>query len=187
MAVKNQTDLLKNIRHIVLRITRVHFFFVLAYISSIIIFDSWNLIGQELVAWRWTSAGALFVVNTVVWYLCRAKLKSETFYMLVLMALLICDILFAAANVYWTRGMASKYVFLFVIPIISAGLSRSRSLLMAVTSISAAVYSISVVQYFNDNYGQGVKAELYGEIIFFSAMFFVIAWLMMIAFRRSAD
>lgn len=182
-----QTDLLKDPRHIVLRITRVHFFYILAYMLGIIILDSWNIISHEAVAMRWTAAGTLMVVNTIVWYLCRAKLKNPAIYKALLAALLICDVLFAAINVYWTRGMASKYVFLFVVPIVSAGLSRSRSLLMATTAISAAAYSMSAVQYFYDNYGQGVKAELYGEIVFFSAAFFILAWLMMVSFRRAAD
>lgn len=182
-----QTDLLRDTRHIVLRITRVHFLYIIAYMASIIIFDSWNLISHEAVAQRWTAAGALFVVNTVAWYLCRAKLKSEALYKSVLAVLLICDILFAALNVYWTRGMASKYVFLFAVPIVSAGLVRSRSLLVATSAIAAAAYSMATVRYFFDNYGQGVRAELYGEIIFFSAAFFVLAGLMLIGFRKAAD
>lgn len=186
MATK-QKDLLKNTRHIVLRITRVHFLYVLAYMFSIIIFDSWNLISHEAVLQRWTAAGALLIVNTVAWYLCRAKLKSETFYKVLLIVLLACDILFAAINVYWTRGMASKSAALFLIPIISAGLSRSRSLLIAVSAISAAAYSIAVVRYFYENYGQGVRAELYGELFFYTSFFFVVAGLMMIGFRRAKD
>lgn len=184
---KKQTDLLKNTRHIVLRITRVHFLYILAYVASIIIFDSWNLLSHEAVAQRWTAAGALMIVNIVAWYLCRAKLKSEAFYKGVLIVLLLCDIAFAAINVYWTRGMASKYAVLFLVPIISAGLARSRSLLTAVTALSAATYSMTIARYFYDNYGQGVKAELYGEIVFFSALFFIVAGLMMIGFRRAAD
>lgn len=187
MQMVKQKDLLTDTRHIVLRITRVHFLYILAYIFSIVIFDSWNLLAHEAVTQRWTAAGALLVVNTVAWYLCRAKLNNPTFYKIVLIVLLACDVLFAAINVYWTRGMASKYVFLFAIPVISAGLSRSRSLLVATCAVSAAAYSIAAVQYFNDNYGQGFKVELYGEIFLFSAILFVIAGLMMIAFRRAAD
>lgn len=182
-----QIDLLQNTRHIVLRITRVHFVYLLAYMASIIIFDSWNLLAHEAVAQRWTVAGALLVFNTIIWYLCRAKLQSELFYRVALGTLLVADILFAAVNIYWTRGMASKYGILMVIPIISAGLSRSRSLLVATAAVAAAAYSMATVRYFYDNYGQGVRAELYGEILFHTALFFVIAGLMMIVFRRAAD
>lgn len=184
---KQQSDLLKNIRHIVLRISRVHFLYLLAYLMSVIIFDSWNLLAKESVIERWTAAGAFIIVNTIIWYLCRAKLNIEYIYKIALAVLIGCGILFAAANIYWTRGMASKYVFLFAVPIISAGLSRSRSLLITTSAVSAATYSIVAVQYFNENYGQGVRAELYGEIIFFSSAFFILAGLMMIGFRKAAD
>lgn len=103
------------------------------------------------------------------------------------MILLIFDVLFAAMNVYWTRGMASKAVVLFVVPIISAGLSRSRSLLLATTTVSAAAYSIASVRYFYENYGQGLRVELYGEIVFHTLFFFVLAGLLMVFFRRAAD
>lgn len=174
-------------RVIVLRITRVHFVYVLVYMLSLIIFDSWNLLAHEAILQRWTAAGALLVVNSVIWYLCRANVKSESFYKVLLVVLLACDVLFAGVNVYWQRGMASKAVVLFLIPIISAGLSRSRSLLLATASVSAAVYSIAAVRYFYENYGQGYRVELYGEIFMYSALFFVIAGLMLISFRKAPD
>lgn len=187
LKMAKQTDLMHDIRHIVLRISRVHFFYILAYMVSIAVFDSGNLISHEQVTWRWTAAGSLMVVDIIIWYLCRAKLRSKTLYKTLLAILIVCDILFASVNVFWSRGMASKYVFLYAVPIISAGLSRSRSLLMASAGLSVAAYSMTVVKYFNDNYGQGYRIELWGEQIFYGLMFFVIAWLMMIGFRKAAD
>lgn len=184
---KKQNDLLKDPRHILLRITRVHFVYVLIYMASLIIFDSSNLITHEAVLKSWTAAGALMVVNTVIWYLCRARIRNDNLYIILLIILLVCDILFAGMNVYWQRGMASKSVMLFVVPIISAGLMKSRSLVLATASVSTAVYSIAAVRYFFENYGQGYRVELYGEIAFYSAMFFVIAVLMMIGFRKAPD
>lgn len=180
-------DLQKDTRHILLRITRVHFFYILAYMMSIIIFDSWNLITHEAVAQRWTAAGSLLIVNSIIWYICRSKLNNPGLYKLLLITLIVCDILFAAINVYWQRGMASKSVLLFVMPVIAAGLSRSRSLTLVTAMISSAVYSIACVRYFFDNYGQGYRVELYGEILFYSAFLLVIAFMMMIGFRKAAD
>lgn len=154
---------------------------------SIITFDSWNLITHEDVLKRWTAAGSLLVINSIIWYLCRSKINNDLLYKVLLITLIVCDIVFAATNVYWQRGMASKSVILFIIPIISAALVKSRSLLLATTSISAAVYSISCVRYFFENYGQGYRIELYGEIVFYSAFFFVIAVLLMISFRKAPD
>lgn len=182
-----KTDLLHDLRHIVLRITRVHYLYVVAYMLSIIIFDSWNLLNHERVAQRWTVAGALVVVNIVIWYLAKSRVQSKALYWSLLSFLITCDILFAALNVYWTRGMASKYVFLFVVPIITAALARSRSLLVATAALSSVAYSIAMVRFFFGNYGQGVRAELYGEIFFFSAMFFVLSGLLMVFFRPAKD
>jgi len=83
--------------------------------------------------------------------------------------------------------MASKSVALFVVPIVSAALVRSRSLLLATASLSIAAYSVAAVRYFFDNYGQGLRVELYGEVAFYSAFIFVIAGLLMISFRSAPD
>lgn len=184
---QKQKNLQQSVRHIVLRITRVHYLYILAYMFSIIIFDSWNLIEHEAVLQRWTAAGALLIVNTIIWYLCRAKLQNENVYKILLIVLLVSDILFAAVNVYWQRGMASKSVMLFVVPIISAALIKSRSLLLATTTIAAAAYSIASVRYFYENYGQGFRIELYGEVFFYTALLFVIAGFMMIGFRKAPE
>lgn len=184
---QKQKNLQQSVRHTVLRITRVHYLYIAAYMFSIIIFDSWNLIEHEAVLQRWTAAGALLIVNTIIWYICRAKLKNENIYKGLLMVLLVSDILFAAVNVYWQRGMASKSVMLFVVPVLSAGLVKSRSLLLAATTIAATAYSIASVRYFYENYGQGFRIELYGEVFFYSALLFVIAGFMMIGFRKAPD
>lgn len=186
MAAKEK-DLLLDPRHVLLRITRVHFLYIMAYMFALILFDAWNLLAHEAVLQRWTAAGALLVINTIIWYLCRADIKNVAAYRTLLAILLVCDVLFAAMNVYWTRGMASKAVILFVVPIISAALSRSRSLLVATSAVSAAAYSIAVVRYFYENYGQGLRVELYGEIVFHSLLFFVLAGLLMVFFRRAPD
>ena len=180
-------DIQKDPRHILLRLTRVHFFYGLVYIVSIIIADAGNLIENEQAAKRWTAVGSLLVVNTIIWYLCRAKIKSDLFYKILLIFLLACHIVFAATNVFWQRGMASKAVALFFVPIISAGLARSRSLVLATASVSAVAYSMASARYFYMNYGQGYTVELYGEMFFYSSLFFVVAFLMMISFRRAPD
>lgn len=178
---------LQDTRFTLLRITRVHYFYIAAYMFSIIIFDSWNLLPYDAVAQRWTAAGALLVINTIIWYLCKSKVKSDNFYKILLVILIFADILFAAINVYWQRGIASKSVMLFLVPVVSASLVKSRSLLLAVTGISAVVYSIVSVRYFFENYGQGFRVELYGEVFFYSAVMFVIAGLMLINFRSAKD
>src|ERR1043165_1956048 len=83
------------------RATRVHFIFVAAYMLSIIIFDSWNLIPHAAVAQRWTAAGMLLVVNTILWYAARFRLGGNRFYSGIVWTLIVADITFASFNVYW--------------------------------------------------------------------------------------
>lgn len=173
--------------YLLLRIARVHFVYIAVYMLSIIIFDSWNLISHEAVAQRWTLAGALLVINTITWYLCKLRLTNQNIYKILLVILILADIAFAAMNIYWQRGMASKSVALFIIPLVSAAMVRSRSLVLATAGLSTAAYSIAAVRYFYDNYGQGFKVELYGEVFLYSALFFVIAGLLMISFRPAPD
>ncbi|MCA9348058.1 hypothetical protein KC867_01460 [Candidatus Saccharibacteria bacterium] len=176
-----------DIRFILLRVARVHYLYLLAYIVSLIIFDSANLITHEAIIDRFTAVGSLLVVNTIIWYLCKAKVRSKLFYQVLFVALILSDIAFASANVYWQRGMASKAVALFAVPIISAGLYKSRSLVLATAGLSSVVYGLSTIRYFFDNYGQGYRVELYGELFFYCSFFFVLAFMMMINFRKSSE
>ncbi len=175
------------LQHLVLRLTRVHFLYVAAYMLAIIIFDSWNLLAHEAVVQRWTLVAGLLFVNIAIWYASRLKVSNQAFCKALLITLLTADIIFAAVNVYWQRGMASKEVMLFVVPIIAAGLARSRSLLLGVTALSVGAYSLAAVKYFHENYGQGFRVQLYGEIFFYGALMFVLAYMMMIGFRSAKE
>ncbi len=185
--MKQKLKASEDIRHILLRLTRVHFFYVAIYLLATVVFDSWNLLAYEAVVERWTLGAALLVVVTLIWYACRLPIKSPTFYKTLFAVLLLADIIFAAVNIYLQRGMASKSVMLFAVPIISAALSRSRSLLLATTTVSVAAYSLSSVRYFFENYGQGYRVELYGEVFFYSALMFVLSYLAMIFFVPAKD
>jgi hypothetical protein len=169
------------------RATRIHFLYIAAYILNIIMFDSWNLIPHDAVAQRWTAAGLLLGVNTVLWYVARMKFNGTRLYTTMLWVLITADIAFAGYNVFWQRGMASKAVMLFAIPIITAAMTRSRSAVLATATLCTAVYTTAAVRYFNLHYGEGFRVELYGEILFYSAVFFVIVWLLFVLIRPGSD
>ena len=170
-----------------LRITRVHFAYIAFYAFAVVIFDTWNLLTHEAVAQRWTAAAIMLVLTTVLWYATRLNILSSARHLIIIWAIIISDILFASWNVYNTRGMASKAVALFFVPIITAALLKSRSTLLAATSFSVAGYSLAAVRYFNLHYGEGYRVELYGEVFFYSAMFFVASWLLMIFFTSTKE
>lgn len=170
-----------------LRVTRMHFAYVAVYMVAIVIFDSWNLFTHSATSTRWMAAGTLLVVNTVLWYIGRIKFSGDSIYMMLILVLVLADIIFAALNVSWERGLASKAVALFSIPIITAGTLRSRSALLASASLSTAAYSMAVVHYFNQHYGESYRIELYGYIFFYGAVFFLLAWLLTIMVRPTQE
>jgi hypothetical protein len=183
MPKKNQNSWLQTTA---VRVMRVHFFYVAAYILSIIVFDSWNLLTHDAVAQHWTIAGVLLVINVVLWYLCRMKFASSVYIMSVLF-LVVSDIVFAAYNVYWQRGIAGISVALFAIPIVVSSTLRSRSTLLATTALASAGYSIAAVRYFFQHYGESYRVELWGDVAFYCATFFVLAFLLLILIKPSQE
>ncbi len=169
------------------RVTRVHFVYIAAYIAATIVFDSWNLYTYDAVRQLWTAAGILLVINTVLWFLARQNYANKSLYVFNVLALVLADIAFAAYNVYWQQGLASKSVMLFSVPIVTAAVLRSRSLLLGTTTLCAAAYSTVSVRYFFENYGSGYRVELWGTIGLYSAVFFILALLLMIIIKPTNE
>lgn len=157
------------------RVSRVHFFFVLAYAVSIVAFDSWNLIPPDGLAQRWTLAAVLLVVNTICWYASRISFNRNLYYQGLAFLLVVADITLAAFTVYAERGMASRAVALFAVPIIISAILLRRSAVFATAALCTAAYSLAAVRYFAAFPSEGYKIELYGVIAFYSAVFFVLA------------
>jgi len=162
-----------------IRVARTGFAFIGIFLLTTVIFDSWNLLTKDSVGLRWASAIAVLIVTGIVWYMARRK-GSASYYNALIMALVIAQIIFAGLNVYWERGVASSSAILFVLPILSAGAMRKRTSLLFAALLSAATYSTAAVVYFNENYGEGYRVQLWGQIFFFGSLFFVVAWLAMI-------
>jgi hypothetical protein len=166
------------------RAARLHVVYILAYMLTTIIFDSWNLITHEGIARRWTLAAVFLIVTITAWFISKQAAKPTLFYSSAMAALIVSGIIFAAYNVSWERGMASKSVALFIVPIVTAGITRRRSILLAATGLSAAAYSLVVVRYFHLHYGEGFRVQVYGELFMFTMLFFVAAGLLRILQKR---
>lgn len=163
----------------VLKAVNWHFPFVAAYGLSIIIFDSWNLITHEVVAQRWTYGGLLAALVCIIWFIIKRYANSPALITLLAYLLVIADIAFAAINVYTQRGMASKAVMLFVIPLLLASKLRERSTILVTAGLSVIAYTIVAVRYFHLHYGEGFRVELYGEVFFYSALIIIIAGILL--------
>ncbi len=176
MATKNQKSL-NSLQLSILRISRVHFYYALVFALSIIIGDAWKLITPDAVLQRWTVAATMLVVTTIVWYASRSTPRRDQYYKILAYALILMDIGVAAFMVYAERGMASRGVALFAIPIVVSAVLNTRSAPFATAALSVAAYSFAAVRYFVVNFNEGYKIELYSVIAFYSACFFIIAGL----------
>ena len=175
------------IRISLIRASRAHFALVAAYIIVIIAYDASRVITPEAVMQRWIAAASLLVITAGVWHLAHNQKNDVPSLKRLLLLLISADLAMAAFNVYTQRGMASRAVLLFLIPIILSAILLNRSAIFATATISAAVYAVTAVMYFTLNFNEGYKAELYGEIGFYSAVFFVTAMLLSTLVRFGGD
>lgn len=157
------------------QICRAHFIMIVLYGAYTILSDATHLITPQLVLQRWTVNAALLVGVSLIWYQSRFNNHNQNFYRNLFYALICLDVMLASFNVYTQRGMASRAVALFVLPIVVSAVLAKRSAIFVVACISTAAYSLSAVKYFVDNFNEGYKAELYIEVGFYCAVFFIIA------------
>lgn len=162
----------------VVRAAKLHFVLAVAYIAQIIAYDAAKLITPEIVLDRWYAVGALTAVAAVVWYLGRSQSNGLVTAKFLAWTLIAADIAFAAFNVYTQRGMASRAVVLFLIPIVVSSILLSRVALFATAILCAVAYTTVSIAYFVNNFNEGYKIELYGEILFYSAIFLTVASLL---------
>ena len=167
---------------LVTQVSRVNFFFIALYATSIIIFDSGNLIAREAVYQRWTLAVVLLIVNTFVWYITR-HINGAFLQKLMVWVLVVTELIFAGYMIYWERGMASMSTLLFALPIVTAGMLLSRTATLATSTLAIATYSFAAMKYFYDYFNEGYRLQLYGQMVFFGGVFLTIAWIVNILAR----
>lgn len=167
-----------------IRLCRLHFVFIGVYALYIIGSDMTQLITPQLVLQRWTADALLLTGVCIVWYAAHnPTVQRSSYFRLMIYALILFDIAFATFNVYTQRGMASRGVMLFSIPIAVSAILLSRRALFLTATLSTAAYSLAAVKYFVDFFNEGYKAELYLEVGFYCAIFFILAALLSVVIR----
>lgn len=169
---KTTTDWLQPL---ILKVAKLHLALVVMYAGFTIAYDAWNLTPAPLVLQRWTVFGIMAGISTVVWYFARATKQSHSFYKLLVLTLILMDIGLAAFSIYTERGMSSRGVMLFSLPIATSAILLSRGAIFATASLSAATYIVSAVRYFYIHPYEGYKVELYGVVGFYCLVFFILA------------
>ncbi|MBA3758023.1 hypothetical protein H0X10_00095 [Candidatus Saccharibacteria bacterium] len=165
------------------RIARLHFVYVFTFAASVIAYDAWKLITSQALLQRWSVAVAMLITTTTIWFIARNSARTATVYRSLILVLVLMDIMVAGYSVYSGRGMASRGVALFAIPIIVSGVILSRSALFATASLCVGVYSYAAIKYFTDNPSEGYKVELYGDLFFYGACFFIFSALLWVVVR----
>lgn len=168
---RESPEILKNDVH---RLAGIHYFFIASYVLTIILLHAWKVLTLEVVYNRWIAVGILGVLVTVVWYLSSSVIKNTKNLMILIYALVVFDIIFASWNVYAERGMSSKSVALFALPLAVAGVLRMRSAIYTTAVLSVIGYTIAVIKYYYVYPGEGYYAQMYVESLFACLFFFVI-------------
>lgn len=169
----------------VVRLSRVHFLYVALFAIQTLMYDAWKLIEPRAVMNRWLVAGGLLVVTTSVWYLAKNYVTSTAWYKTLVYALIMADIGAASFNVYTQRGMASRAVMLYSVPILVSAVLLSRTALFATAALSVTAYTSVAISYFVLNFNEGYKIELYGEVGFYSVLFLILAAILWIFIRAT--
>ena len=160
------------------KVATVHFLYIFAVAVQLIAFDAAKLIEPKVTMFRWIALSVILSVTTIVWYIARNRSSQPATYKWLILALITSDIAFASFNVYVQRGMASRAVMLYAIPIIVSAVIARKSAIMATALLCIAAYIGTTISYFVLNFNEGYKIELYGEIGFYCAIFIVIAMLL---------
>lgn len=166
-----------------IRLCRIHFVIVGIFVAYIIASDATHLITPKLVFERWMMTILLLTGVSIIWYLARNNVKSSSYYRILISILITLDIALATFSIYTQRGMASRAVMLFAIPIATSAILLSRSALFLTATLSAATYAMAAVKYFYDFFNEGYKAELYIEVGLYCGVFFVLAAVLSVLVR----
>lgn len=184
--MKKSKNTVSKLRLSVLRATKVQFFYIAAFVLFILQYDAWKLITPQSLLQRWTMATVMLVISTLCWFAARNKVASDSYYKSIAYVLITLDIYVAGFSVFTQRGMSSRAVALFAIPIIIAALVN-RTTIFATAGLCVAAYSFAAVRYFALNPSEGYKVELYADLSFYSAIFFIIAALMWVVISRNTN
>ena len=150
------------------------------YITSIILFDSGNLITREAVERRWTLATLVLIINTLAWYFASTKRANKSRSHMFTIVLIGTMLAYAGFSTYWERGMASTSTIFYAFPILIAATLHNRHVLIATTALSVITYSYAAVKYFNDFFNEGFRIQLWGHLVLYAGTLFAVAWIAMI-------
>jgi hypothetical protein len=171
----------------VLRVCRLHFLVAGLFLTQLLIYDAWKVLSPEAILQRWVAIGMYAAIVLACWYLAHNKNNDTPTSKRILFGLIAADIAIASFFVYTQRGMASRAVILFCLPIISSSILLSRSAIILTAGLSVLAYAVSAVAYFVLNFNEGFKIELYAEVGQYSLFMLILAGLLSAVIRFSSQ
>ncbi len=183
MPKKKQVAFIDWLQTGLIRVCRIQFMFVGLYAIYTIASDATHLVTPRLVLQRWSMNAFMLTGIGIIWYLARNSVKNSNYYRALIHTLILLNIAMATFNIYTQRGMASRAVMLFSIPIVVSALLLSRTALYLTAALCTAAYSLAAVKYFVDFFNEGYKAELYIEVAFYCGVFFMLAAILSVLVR----
>lgn len=181
---KNNT---KKLQLATLRTARLGFAFTVIYAISIAIYHAWELLTPDILQQRWTIVAVLLGVNATLWWFSRKSGLASLYYKGIIFLQIITYILLSGYMIYAERGMASNAIILFVIPIVIAATELSTISLITTAGLAVATYAFAAIRYFNEFPSEGYKVELYGGIVFYGAVLFLISALLWVVIRINSS
>lgn len=180
MLMKN---LHSSVRSTFVKIAKLHVVVGVVFAAQLIAYDAGKLITPEAVLKRWVIIGILILASACCWYLARLNNTAKVIRNLAWL-LIATDLAVASFSVYTQRGMASRAVLLFILPLFVAASLQRKGLIFLTALIATLCYITSGIAYFVLNFNEGYKLELYGELGFYSALILISAAMIWSLVRR---
>ncbi len=166
-----------------LRLARIHLLLFTVYAVMVGVFDSSHLMTPDIITRRAILVTLAGVVASVTWFAAHKEQTEPMYYKRLIYGLIVLDVIFAGLSLYTDRGVASRDVALFALPILSAAALVNRSAIYGAALLSTVSYFIASMRYYYMHPNEMYHVELYGMLAFHSIIFFVIAALVWVVAR----
>ena len=158
-----------------LRVTRARFVLLFVVGVSVLVFNAAHLMPPPIIEQRVIITTAAIAFNIAAWYLSHRYTTNTGYYRYLLIAQIFADVIFVAFMIYTDRGVASRGVMLFAVPMVVAATLVNKSVLYGTAALCTAAYTFVGMHYFYVHPNEMIHAELYGIMALYSAVFFVMA------------
>lgn len=160
--------------------------FVAIYAITTLIYQLWKLMTPDILQQRWIIVIATLSIVLALWWFSRNRNLPPLYYRGIILMQILMYLGIGAYSIYAERGMASNSIILFTIPLVIVAIEYSSKTLIATAVLCSAVYATTAIKYFKDYPSEGYKIELYGGLVFYvSILFLITAFLWVLVRSRS--